>query len=254
MNPITALAMARELEKSAVAPGLMARLWHSGAARTLGGAAIGAGSGYALGGAGPDVPPEQQHAARRASAIRGALLGAAGGYASPLLTSGGRQRAKEGFKKFYERERHGILGGKPPASLTKGLKGTELASTRAAQKAGLTSIPGIVKGMATKPGHTLREAWRQAGTFGKVMSAADLAMGAKDVFDPNAPGGKGEKAGRLLGSSAGYLVGGRLPFLGSMLFAGGTGALGKHLGRAVDKITGSGQQQQVAAQPQQAIP
>lgn len=256
MNPITALAMARELSKSAAAPALMTRLWHSGAARSLGGAAIGGGAGYALGGGDSDVPPEQQAGARRASAIRGALLGAAGGYASPLLTAGGRQRAAEGAKKFYQREKHGLIGGKPPKHLTAGLKGKELLDARAAQKAGLTSIPGIVRGMATKPGSTLRSAWQQAGTLGKVMSAADLAMGAKDVFDPTVPGGKAEKAGRLLGSSGGYLLGGRLPFLGSMAFAAGTGALGKYVGRGVDKLTGSGQQP-VETPPQytpQAVP
>ena len=241
MNALVALAMARELSKSAAVPAIMQRLWHSGAARAVGGAAIGGGAGYAMGGGGPDSSPEQQSASRRAGAIRGALLGAAGGYASPLLTSGGRQRAKEGIKRFYERERHGLLGGEAPASMTHGLEGEALLREQAAQKAGLTSIPGLVKGVFTKQGSTMREAWRQSDTLGKVMAGADVAMGAKDVFDPTVPGGKAEKAGRLIGSSGGYLLGSRLPFLGGMLFASGTGAAGKYLGRAVDKITGSGQ-------------
>lgn len=241
--------MADELSKSAVAPGIMGRLWHSGLARGAGGAAIGGATGYGLGGGTGD--PELDRAGRRAGAIRGALLGAAGGYAAPLVTREGRAKALQGAKDMYAGERHGLLGRGElrPASSRAGQMNAYFVE-HGKDAPDLFSVPGIAKGIVQKPGATLRNAWNEGGPLGKAMAVGDLAMGARDVVSPDVPGGKAEKAGRLLGSSGGMLLGGKLPFLGGMLFSTATGAVGKHLGRAVDKITGSGQP---PAAPPQAV-
>jgi hypothetical protein len=246
MNPITVLVMAQNLTKSAALPPLLRRLIARGTARVatsggltraLGGAAVGGLAGGLAGGG--EGEPEEVAARKKSRILKGALIGAAGGYASPLLTSAGRTRALEGTKNFFARERHGLFGGRVP-------------STMEGSPQGLTSIPGVVRGLVTKPGEVLRSGWEQGGRWGKAMTVGSALMGARDVTDPNAPGGKAEKAGRLIGETGGYLAGSRLPFLSSMLFSTGTGMAGKYLGRAVDKITGSGQQP--AELPQQATP
>jgi hypothetical protein len=188
---------------------------------------------------GGEGEPEEVAARKKSRIIKGALIGAAGGYASPLLTSSGRQRALAGAKNFYARERHGLLGGQAPASMDAG-----------AVQSGATSIPGVLKGLVTKPGELLRGGWEQGGRWGKALTLGSAAMGVHDVMDPEAPGGKAEKAGRLIGDVGGNLVGSRLPLVGGLLFSTATGAVGKHLGRGIDKITGSGRQP-VAAQPGQ---
>jgi hypothetical protein len=130
-----------------------------------------------------------------------------------------------------------------------GLSPASLLEHQQAVQQGATSIPGVLKGMVTKPGELIRGGWNQGGTFGKVMTLTSAGMGIKDVMDPEAPGGRAEKAGRMLGETGGYLVGSRLPFMSNMLFSTATGAAGKYLGRAVDKVTGSGQQPLPQAAP-----
>lgn len=249
MNPITALVMAQNLTKSAALPPLLRRMIARGTARAaasggltraLGGAAVGGLAGGLAGGG--EGEPEEVAARKKSRILKGALIGAAGGYASPLLTSAGRQRALQGAKNFYAKERHGLLGGEAPSAMGRGLRGPELAQHQQAVQQGLTSIPGVLKGLATRPGEVLRKGWEQGGRWGKAMTVGSAVLGARDVADPNVPGGKAEKAGRLIGETGGYLAGSRLPFLSSMLFSTATGAVGKHLGRAVDKLTGSGQQ------------
>lgn len=226
MNTDLMIAFVDELEKDAAAPQLLRRLWQSGLGRAGAGAAVGAGTGALLN-------PED----RARGALMGAGIGAGAGYGAVLATKAGRQKAKEGLKRFFKAQYHGVTGrGKMPRA--PGLKGKELAEAQAAEKAGLTSIPGMVKGLVTKPRATLGEAWRQSGKMGKAMGALDVATGVPRIFDPTTQEGTGEKALGTLGSAGGYFLGGRMPFLGSMLFAAGTGALGKRLGRGIDVVTG----------------
>ena len=109
---------------------------------------------------------------------------------------------------------------------------------REAEAAGLTSVPGLVKGLIKRPKETLKKGIQHAGTGGKLMAGADIAMSAPHIADPSTQAGTGEKALETLGSTGGYLIGSRLPLLGSLLFASGTGAVGRYLGRGLDKLRG----------------
>ena len=227
MNAAQARAFSQELSKIAVAPAILSKLWRSGLGRAGAGAAVGAGTG-AL------ADPENR--------MRGALLGGAGGaalgYASPLVTSAGRKRALEATKNFGKAQWHGVTGrGRMP--IPKGAATKERAAMAKAHKTGITSVPGMVKGLFGKDRkEVLREAWRQSGRAGKLMGAADVAMTIPHVMDPNTRAGAGEKTLEGIGSAGGYLMSSRMPLLGSALFAAGTGTVGKYLGRGVDKIRG----------------
>lgn len=226
MNVNQTLSFVDELEKNAAAPQILRRLWQSGLGRAGGGAALGAGAG-AL------ASPED----RTRGALIGAGVGAGAGYSAILATKAGRQKAKEGLKRFFKTQYHGVTSkGKMP--IKPGTSKKEVTRLQEAEAKGLTSVPSLVKGLVTKPRATLGEAWRQAGPMGKGMAGLDVGLSAPGIFDPTTQEGAGEKALGTLGRAGGYFMGGRLPFVGSMLFAAGTGAVGKRLGRGVDWMTG----------------
>ena len=227
MKLIQAQAFVDELSKEAAMPGLLRNLWSSGLGRAGAGAALGAGAG-AL------ANPED----RLRGALLGGTAGAVGGLAAPLATSAGRRGALDAIKLTGKAQWHGITRrGRMPLG---GIKDkAERVAMRKAEKAGITSLPGMVKGLAGKNrGKVLGEAWRQSGRMGKVMGAADLAMSAPHIMNQNTEAGTGEKVLSTLGSSGGYLFGSRMPLVGSMLFAGGAGTIGKYLGKGVDKVRG----------------
>lgn len=239
MNALQALAFVNELKKEAAVPALLSRLWRSGLGRAGVGSAIGAGAGALA-----SENPLQ-------GAILGAGLGAGAGYGAALATKAGRQQAKEALKRFYKAQFHGITGmGKIPTPK----KPKELASLRKAESLGLTSIPGVVKGLYKRPGETLRGAWQQSGTLGKTMTGLALALNAPGIVNANTPEGYGEKVLGTLGSTGGYLLGGRMPLVSSMLLASGTGAIGKRLGRGIDYLTGHKKTKVPEEIPQKVIP
>ncbi|MCK4306553.1 MAG: hypothetical protein KAY24_20085 [Candidatus Eisenbacteria sp.] len=232
MNALVAEAFADELEKiSAVPLSLMGRVgravWNRGAGRVAVGAAPGAAVGYA-------AAPEDQ---RVQGAILGGAVGAAGGFASPLATRAGRKAFGEWGRRAVQSQKHQLLG-KGNMPIKPGASAEEIAKVTAAQKAGLTSIPGLAKGMYRRPGGTLREAWRHAGKMGKVMAVGDVALGARAVADPTTEAGIGEKALGTVGTAGGYLLASRLGFVPSMLVGGGLGKLTGMAGRGVDVLTG----------------
>jgi hypothetical protein len=227
MNAAQARAFSDELSKSAAAPELLRRIWNSSLGRSLAGGAAGAGAGALTS---PEDP--------RGGALRGALLGGLGGFSAPIVTRAGRQKAREAVGRFGKAQWHGLTG-RGSVPVKPGMKPKEVAELARAEKAGLTSVPGLVKGLVGKDRKkVLQEAWKQSGKMGKLMGAADIAMTIPTVRDPNVEGGEAEKALRGLGSAGGYFLGSRMPLVGSMLFASGTGALGKYLGRGVDKLRG----------------
>lgn len=174
MNYYTARAFTEEMQKCA-GP-LMSSLWSKGLAR--------AGIGAALGGAAGALTATPED--RQGGAIRGAALGAMGGAAAPLVTRAGRQKFKEGLKRFYKAQIHSVTGrGTLPAS--PGLSPAELASHQKAHQAGLTSIPGVVKGLASNPKSTLAQAWKGSGLMGQAFAVGDLALSAPGLIhnDPN---------------------------------------------------------------------
>lgn len=225
MNYYMAQAFTEELEKHA-GP-LMSSLWNSGMAR--------AGIGAALGGAAGALTSNPEE--RKGGAIRGAVLGAMGGAAAPIVTQAGRQKFKEGLKRFYKAQIHSVTG-KGSMPVSPGLSSAELALQQKAQQAGLTSIPGVVKGLASKPGSTLVNAWKGSGRLGQAFAVGDLALSAPGLMQNDPNRGLGEKTLGTIGTTGGYLLGGRMPILGSMLLATGAGAIGKRLGRGIDYLSG----------------
>lgn len=227
MNAQEMLSFADELQKNAAAPQLLQRIWQSGAGRAIAGGLVGGGIGAAT------SSPET----RQRGFLRGALLGAGGGYAAPLLTSAGRSGAADAVKRWYQVQKHGLIG-KGPLPVAKSVSREERLKIRDAQRKGLTSIPGILKGLRDKPREVLRQTWDNAGGLGKALAVGDVAMSVPHVVDPTTEKGYGEKALGMLGSSGGYLLGGRLGIVPGMLFAAGTGALGRAIGKPIDTLTG----------------
>jgi hypothetical protein len=219
MNALLMAAFVDELEKDAAVPGLLQKLWSSGAGRTLAGGAIGAGAGALSN-------PED----RMGGALRGGLIGGAAGYASPLLTRTGRQKAWEGTKYLGAKTKHELTG-MGHAPIKPGMKAKDVRDLRKVERLGLTSVPGVVKGMITQPLQTMKGAWQHAGGLGKAMALADVAMGVPHVLDPNTQAGTGEKVLGTLGRSSGYLLGGRMGILGSSVLGGGLGYMGSRAGR-----------------------
>lgn len=232
MNAHLIASFADELEKDAAVPKLLQRLWHSGAGRALAGGAAGAAGG-AL------ASPED----RLRGALLGGALGAGGGYVAPLLTRAGRKKAWEHTKYLGSKTKHELTGvGKAPIdpSLKGRAKKKALKELGDVQRLGLTSIPGTVKGMATKPLQTLKGAWQHAGWPGKAMAGVDIATGVPHIMDPTTQEGVGEKALGTLGSTTGYLLGGRMGMLGSSVLGGGLGYLGGRVGRLFGGGRGEG--------------
>jgi hypothetical protein len=226
MNAAMIAAFTEELEKSAQVPGILQKLWRSG----LGRAAAGAVPGAAIGAA-----------ADKENRVRGAIFGgaggAAGGYAARLATKGGRTAAKDWLKRYKQTQIHSLTGrGQMPRK--PGMKAEDLAQLEAAEKAGLTSVPGLVKGLRHNPKATIREAWDQAGKTGKVMAVGDIGFTAHGLSDPDAKAGAGEQLAGGLGRAGGYLVAGRMPLIASSIVGGGLGYLTGKLGKGIDVARG----------------
>jgi hypothetical protein len=219
MNAALIASFADELEKDAAVPKLLQSLWRSGAGRALAGGAVGAGTG-AL------ADPEN----RLRGAILGGALGAGGGYAAPLLTRAGRRRAKQHVKHLGAKTKYEVTGrGRAPIAPTATKE--QAKEIRKLEQAGLLSVPGALKGLATKPLQTMKGAWKHSGGVGKAMAVGDVAMGVPHVLDASTQQGTGEKALGTLGSAGGYLLGGRMGMLGSMALGSGLGYLGGRAGR-----------------------
>lgn len=234
MNAYVLAAFADELEKDAAAPQLLQQIkqrigsvpqlaqkvWGHGAGRALTGAAVGAGAGAIT------APPEE----RSRRMLLGGLLGAGAGYASPLLTAAGRAKAKEHAGYLGAKAKHEITG-RGAAPVKPGASGKELAELRRAEASGLTSIPGVVKGMATHPLQTLKQSWKQTDNLGKVLAVGDVGLSVPHVMDQTTEAGTGEKVLGTTGRAAGYLLGGKMGLLGSTALGTGMGYLGGHAGR-----------------------
>jgi hypothetical protein len=130
----------------------------------------------------------------------------------------------------------------------------QLAGLEQSEK-GFTSIPGIVKGLATRPGTTLSTNLMAAGGLGVAMPLAFGAPGIVKGIKEKDP----EAAAASAAETAAYALGGGLPFVGNMAF----GSLARKAATlpvtAARKILGRPRQQtqapaiaQAPVQPQQA--
>jgi hypothetical protein len=123
------------------------------------------------------------------------------------------------------------ITGRGEVPIRPGMKPKEITSLREQQRLGLTSVPGAVRGLATRPLQTVKGAWRHAGPLGKVMAVGDIALGAPRVLDPTTAEGTAEKALGTLGTAGGYLLGGRMGLLPSVALGSGMGYLGGKAGK-----------------------
>ena len=107
------------------------------------------------------------------------------------------------------------------------------AASKAHEKAGLTSLPGWAKGMATKPAETLKagigKEWH-SGSLGKAMVGLPVAASGYQLAKPTEAGGPGrlQRAGKSLGEM-GWAMG--MPIAGAMAAAKGISTLGGGVGR-----------------------
>lgn len=106
----------------------------------------------------------------------------------------------------------------------------------AAAERGLTSIPGIARGLATKGQRVenLRRAVMSQGWQAPALTAAltvPAAVGAVKSGDPAA-------LGETIGTNVGYLVGSPLPFVGNVVAGEALGGVGKKIGKGIGRLTG----------------
>lgn len=222
MNTQSAIAFADEMEKIAVG----GFLWRSALSR----AGVGAAGGAA---AGAVANPED----RKRGALVGGALGALGGWAAPLATRAGRAGAKSWMGRAYEAQKHGLTGkGRMPTPPKASAK--EIGQIREAEKAGLTSLPGLVKGMVRKPRETIRAAWKTQSTPAKLLTGGFAAMEAPRVLDRKTQEGTGEKALQLAGDTGGYFMASRMGMVPGVLASVAAGTAGKYIGRGVDRLRG----------------
>lgn len=220
----------------------------------LGGAVRGAVAGGALAGG----------AAAGGRAVKDTMLLQAAKGAKPTVASGVKGtfgRIGTGFMDFGRRQIHGFTGGQQQAmraplqrkqeilrlrgqeasrlgetgyadALKKKVQtvGEELGRREEAMKAGVTSLPGIAKGMVTAPRQTAKGMWRHAigggGIGGGAMAiGAPLAFAAPDIArgDESAEGGRtvGQKLVRHGLTAGGMLATGGIPIVPQMLALGG---------------------------------
>jgi len=167
---------------------------------------------------------------RLRGAIRGGVVGGAAGAAAPLITGEGRKRAVDAARKWGKAQVHSVTG---RGKIFK--PGTPEA---AAQKAGLTSIPGFVKGMIRKPGKTIKAGWKSTPTTPKLLTGGFAALNAPHILNRSTREGHAEKGLSDIGAAGTYMLAGRMPLLGSMGLAAGAGLAGKYLGRGIDRLYG----------------
>lgn len=145
---------------------------------------------------------------------RGALGGAALTGLGHLATSGGRAAAKNSVSTFGQRLKYQATGSGPArGSVRKAKKIGVLGQNPSeadllAHREGWNTIPGMAKGLATKPGKLISNSWNRLDTPGKVLTgltAADVGYQAAHPSQPGEPG----RAERALGAgmgSLGYMV------------------------------------------------
>lgn len=226
--------------------------------RQLGlGAGLGAIGGAAI--ADPDEP-----GSRLRGALHGAALGSGVAGARILATGKGREAAKKGLSNFYQRQRYGLTGqGLGKTDKERLAKAREIglidkmdpkitdAKRLAAEKArigmqeeafqkGYMSAPGVVHGLLTKPGDTMRSGWKRSGALGKVFTGLGAYEAGKGLIEKPEPGGPGrlEKGMRGAGSALGWMVAPSTLVGGQILGMGGEG-IGRQVGKIGDRAVAS---------------
>ncbi len=264
----TALAFANELTKVALpGMGVASGLWRSHAGRAAAGGAVGAAGGAAT-----------NSEDRVGGAVRGGLLGAGAGLAAPLATKAGRRGARKGLKKFYEQQKQGFTGKGvdhnklrlqeevqkartvvPKAGWIRtadeakahGVQKAEKALARhtTAEKANLTSYPGVYRALRKDPKKALGAGWRSMGGFDKAMFAGFTGLEAANLADRSTREGTAEKAMGLAAGTPAWMLSHRMGFMPSMLGMVGGHMGGSYIGKKIDELRGYKPPQQAVSSP-----
>ena len=164
---------------------------------------------------------------------------------------GGAFDAKENLGKAFHA--HEAVRGKfnaTPGELAHSAKELDTARTVAgaagdAQERGLTSLPGIAKGMKKDPMGTLRSAagqqWHGESMGGKALMLGMPAVGlasAAAAPETREGAGKGEQVGAQVGSLAGGVLGAPLPLIAQGALQAAGDKAGKTIGKGVDYLRG----------------
>jgi hypothetical protein len=224
----------------------------------------GRGAGAALGAAvegarGAATAEEgQRGAAGLRGAIRGAMIGTAAGQ---LATGAGRRQVV----RATQRQAHALTGytprtqeqiargvgrfgqGMTPRERLQAFQGmvgdARLADgMQEAAYRGLTSIPGVVKGLATK-GHrlqNLKTSIKAPGTGSALMMSALAAPAIAEGVQT----GDAASVGRNIGSTVGYIGGGAIPIAGNLAAGSALGRVGEGIGKGVGRLLGQNPQGQ----------
>jgi hypothetical protein len=223
--------------------------------------ALGAGAG-AVGGAATADEGEN----RIGRALRGAMWGAGLGAGSVLARKGGRAWVGTGAKNFGKRQLYGLTGRGvkdvdearriglipkrqavegPVRNVAKNVKAQQMDKLHEhAFQQGYTSVPGVLYGLATKPGDIIHTGWKRGGGLGKLMAGAGAYGAIKGAVEKPEEGGPGraEKALRGAGSTLGWLVAPE-GMLGGMAVGEGIGAMTGKAGKVLDRQVAAGRAQ-----------
>jgi len=240
-----------------------------GVARGVGGALHGAGTGALVGaGAGALYGAAAPQAFHRGLSQVGGPIGAGARFGQRQVHAFTGWLPKAGDPKSLESLRGGAYGARKTLGNTQkelasatahgqtggALRSAEKSVERArgglegaekAQAMGLTSIPGYARALRADPGKALRtgmaEQWRSGGLGAKAMLLGLPAMGAVGAMrapEAAAGPGKGERVGRELGMTAGYLATAPLGFVPGQVVSSAIGRAGSLVGRGVDRLRG----------------
>jgi hypothetical protein len=119
-----------------------------------------------------------------------------------------------------------------------------------AAREGLTHLPGVLKGLAKDPLHTMNVARKTMGTPMTVAMAGLPLMGVPGAMKDET-GHRGERIGKSLGEAVGFVAGAPVPIVGNIAVGSALGHAGQMLGRGADYLTGA---RQMAARQQASAP
>lgn len=228
-------ALARRYAPRGIYPAAQAALTGTYSRQLASGAAAGAGMGLA--------GAEEGEGLKRM--LQGAALGAGAVGGRALATKAGREAAGKGLRRFGTRQKYFFTG--------RGLGKGKTPSTRKAKEVGVLpkkpskhdiealkkghySIPGVAKGLVTKPGETIKGGWRRSGKLGKAfagLGAYETGRAAFGKHDPRGP----SRTSRVLGAGASTLGWVVAPpgMLAATAMGEGAGAVGRGVGRLISR-------------------
>ena len=105
-------------------------------------------------------------------------------------------------------------------------------------RSGYASLPGVVKGMATRPGHLMKTTWQASTPVEKGMAAGFTGLGVHDIVRDREPGEESRPAaiGRLAASSGLWFPLTGLSIAPQLATWMGSEALGARAGKAIGRV------------------